>query len=199
MHLVGVTFIYWIGHILLGDCLLKTPETLRNNWLTIKSLIVASSWSLIYLLIKGARSLEYKVWLIQLAFLRFEVWKLFHSSLTVCNTSLFLTRLVKLILCVLFQHGVSELLRCFQSTSRKLITYNYKYGNYAEHRRYICQTWRLFDHAPCPGAPSQNPLRVLNTFIRCRYSSFQINFRFDMDPAHKLRRLKWPQRKICRP
>ena len=35
---------------------------LRNNWLTIKSLIVASSWSHIYLLIKDARSLECKVY-----------------------------------------------------------------------------------------------------------------------------------------
>ena len=34
---------------------------LRNNWLTIKSLIVASSWSHIYLLIKDARSLEHKL------------------------------------------------------------------------------------------------------------------------------------------
>ena len=34
---------------------------LRNNWLTIKSLIVASSWSHVYLLIKDVRSLEHKV------------------------------------------------------------------------------------------------------------------------------------------
>jgi hypothetical protein len=34
---------------------------LRNKWLTIKSLIVASSWSHIYLLIKDARSLKHKV------------------------------------------------------------------------------------------------------------------------------------------
>ena len=34
---------------------------LRNNWLTIKSLIVACSWSHVYLLIKDARSLEHKV------------------------------------------------------------------------------------------------------------------------------------------
>jgi len=34
---------------------------LRNNWLPIKSLIVASSWSHFYLLIKDARSFEYKV------------------------------------------------------------------------------------------------------------------------------------------
>ena len=32
----------------------------RNNWLTIKSLIFASSCSHIYLLIKDARSLEHK-------------------------------------------------------------------------------------------------------------------------------------------
>ena len=31
-----------------------------NNWLTIKSLIVASSWSHIYLLMKDARSFKYK-------------------------------------------------------------------------------------------------------------------------------------------
>ena len=40
---------------------------LRNNWLTIKSLIVASSWSHIYLLIKDARSLEHKVSLLLLS------------------------------------------------------------------------------------------------------------------------------------
>ena len=34
---------------------------LRNYWLTIKSLIVASSWSHLYLLIKDARSFEHKV------------------------------------------------------------------------------------------------------------------------------------------
>jgi len=38
-----------------------TWNMLRNNWLTINSLIVASSWSHIYLLIKDARSLEHKV------------------------------------------------------------------------------------------------------------------------------------------
>jgi hypothetical protein len=34
---------------------------LRNNWVWIKSLIVASSWSHFYSLIKDARSFEYKV------------------------------------------------------------------------------------------------------------------------------------------
>ena len=34
---------------------------LRNYWLQIKSLIVASSWSHLYLLIKDARSFEYKI------------------------------------------------------------------------------------------------------------------------------------------
>jgi hypothetical protein len=33
---------------------------LRNNWLPIKALIVASSWSCLYLLIKDARSFEHK-------------------------------------------------------------------------------------------------------------------------------------------
>ena len=35
---------------------------LRNNWLPIKSVFVASSWSRLYLLIKDARSFEYKVY-----------------------------------------------------------------------------------------------------------------------------------------
>ena len=37
---------------------------LRNYWLPIKPLIVASSWSHLYLLIKDARSFEYKVCLV---------------------------------------------------------------------------------------------------------------------------------------
>ena len=36
---------------------------LRNNWLPIKLLIVASSWSHLYLLIKDARSFENKIFL----------------------------------------------------------------------------------------------------------------------------------------
>ena len=39
---------------------------LRNNWLTIKSLNIASSWSLLYLLIKDARSFKHKVHCIQI-------------------------------------------------------------------------------------------------------------------------------------
>ena len=35
---------------------------LRNNWLPVKSLIVASSWSRLYLLIKDARSFEHKTY-----------------------------------------------------------------------------------------------------------------------------------------
>ena len=44
---------------------------LRNNWLPIKSLIVASSWSHLYLLIKYARSFEHKFhcFLLRVAFL----------------------------------------------------------------------------------------------------------------------------------
>jgi len=39
----------------------KDARNMLNNWLPIKSLIVASSWSLLYLLIKDARSFEHKV------------------------------------------------------------------------------------------------------------------------------------------
>ena len=39
---------------------------LRNYWLPIKSLIIASSWSHFYLLIKDARSFEYKIYLLLL-------------------------------------------------------------------------------------------------------------------------------------
>jgi hypothetical protein len=49
-----------------GGCLelrgLDKVDMLRNNWLPIKSLIVASSWTHLYLLIKDARSFEHKVW-----------------------------------------------------------------------------------------------------------------------------------------
>ena len=38
-----------------------TRNMFRNNWLTIKSLIVASSWYRLYLLIKDARSFEHNV------------------------------------------------------------------------------------------------------------------------------------------
>ena len=38
-------------------------DMLRNYWLPIKSLIVASSWSHLYLLIKDARSFEYKAYI----------------------------------------------------------------------------------------------------------------------------------------
>ena len=47
----------------------------RNYWLPIKSLIVASSWSHLYLLIKDARSFEYKVW----HFVVFVVWSDFEN------------------------------------------------------------------------------------------------------------------------
>ena len=39
----------------------KDSRNMLNNWLTINSLIVASSWSHIYLLIKDARSFKHKV------------------------------------------------------------------------------------------------------------------------------------------
>jgi hypothetical protein len=47
---------------------------LRNNWLPIKQLIVASSWSRLYLLIKDAQSFEYEVsWILRLNFTP-ELW-----------------------------------------------------------------------------------------------------------------------------
>ena len=46
--------------VMLESRLASCVQMLRNNWLTIKSLIVASSWSHIYLIIKDARSLEHK-------------------------------------------------------------------------------------------------------------------------------------------
>ena len=52
-----------IGSVMQSDLMIgvKTPwNMLRNNWLQIKSLIVASSWSRPYLLIKDARSFEHK-------------------------------------------------------------------------------------------------------------------------------------------
>ena len=44
------------------DGLKDARNMLRDYWLPIKSLTVASSWSQLYLLIKDARSFEYKVW-----------------------------------------------------------------------------------------------------------------------------------------
>ena len=57
-----------------------------------------------------------KMWPIQLAFLLFIVCSTHLSSLTLCNTSSFLTRSVQLIFSILLQHHTSKLSRYFQST-----------------------------------------------------------------------------------
>jgi predicted CDP-diglyceride synthetase/phosphatidate cytidylyltransferase len=58
-----------------------------------------------------------KMWPIQLAFLLFIVCTIFLCSLTLCNTSSFLTRSVQLIFSILLQHHMSKLSRYFWSTS----------------------------------------------------------------------------------
>ena len=55
---------------------------LRNNWLTIKSLIVASSWSHIYLLVKDALSLEHKMQINVPTFRGVECKWLTHGPIT---------------------------------------------------------------------------------------------------------------------
>jgi hypothetical protein len=49
------------------------------------------------------------MWPIQLAFLVFIVCMIFLSSLTVCNTSSFLTRLVQLTFCSLYRSNITDL------------------------------------------------------------------------------------------
>jgi hypothetical protein len=51
----------WYGVWLPDDGHKDARNMLRNNWLPIKSLIFASCWSRLYLLIKDARSFEHKV------------------------------------------------------------------------------------------------------------------------------------------
>ena len=52
---------------------------LRNYWLPIKSLIVVSSWSRLYLLIKDARSFEYKELSVSYNFMNVTEWCLFRQ------------------------------------------------------------------------------------------------------------------------
>ena len=57
-----------------------------------------------------------KMWPIQLAFFLFTVCMIFLSSLTLSNTSSFLTQSVQLIFSILLQHHISKLSRYFWST-----------------------------------------------------------------------------------
>jgi hypothetical protein len=60
-----------------------------------------------------------KMWPIQFAFRLRISCGIFLCSLTLSNTSSFLTWSVKLIFSILLQHYISELSRCFWSTARK--------------------------------------------------------------------------------
>jgi hypothetical protein len=64
-----------------------------------------------------------KMWPIQLAFRLRIPCRIFLCSLTLSNTSSFLTWLVQLIFSILLQHHVSKLCRCFWSTA--LINYRF--------------------------------------------------------------------------
>ena len=57
-----------------------------------------------------------KMWPIQLAFRLFIVCKISLSSLTLCDTSSFFSRLVQMIFFILVQHHISKPYRCFLST-----------------------------------------------------------------------------------
>jgi hypothetical protein len=66
-----------------------------------------------------------KIWQLQLHFLLFIVFKSFLSSLTVCNTSLFLIWSVQLILSILRHHHIlklmkSSILKCMCQYGRNL-------------------------------------------------------------------------------
>ena len=56
------------------------------------------------------------MWPIRLAFLLFILYRIFLSSLTVCNTTSFITRSVQLFFSLLLQHHISKLSRYFSSS-----------------------------------------------------------------------------------
>jgi hypothetical protein len=61
-----------------------------------------------------------KMWPIQLAFRLLISCRIILCSLTLSNTSLFLTWSVHMIFSILFQHHISKLYRCFWSTVRSV-------------------------------------------------------------------------------
>ena len=61
-----------------------------------------------------------KMWPIQLAFRLRISCRIFLCSLTLSNTSSFLTWSVQLIFSILLQHHISKLSRCFRSTARSV-------------------------------------------------------------------------------
>jgi hypothetical protein len=83
------------------------------------------------------------IWPIQLAFRLLISCRIFLCSLTVSNTSSFLTRSVQLIFSILLQHHISKLSRCFWSKTcihiRKRVRAG-KYGRTQTKRRWIIST-----------------------------------------------------------
>ena len=69
-------------------------------------------------IIRCRRQFLRKMWPIQLGFHLLISLKIFLSSLTLSNTSSFLTCSVQLIFSILLQHHISELSSCFWSTAR---------------------------------------------------------------------------------
>jgi hypothetical protein len=65
------------------------------------------------------RQFLHRVWPTQLA-LRFILCRIFLSSLTLSNTSSFLTWSVQLIFSILLQHHISKLPRCFWSATQSI-------------------------------------------------------------------------------
>ena len=59
----------------------------------------------------------FKMWLIQLGLLHFMLCRMFSSSSTLRNTSLFFTRSIQMIFCILLHHHVSKLSSYFWPTS----------------------------------------------------------------------------------
>ena len=71
-------------------------------------------------LIRCRRQFLRKMWPIQLAFRLLISCRIFLCSLTLSNTSSFLTWSVQLIFSILLQHHISERSRCFWSTARSV-------------------------------------------------------------------------------
>ena len=66
------------------------------------------------------RQFRHKMWPIQFAFLLRISCRIFLCSLTLSNTSSFLTWSVQLIFSILLQHHISKLSRCFWSIARSV-------------------------------------------------------------------------------
>jgi len=66
------------------------------------------------------RQFLHKIWPIQLALPVLISCRIFLCSLTLSNTSSFLTQLVQLIFFVLLQHHISKLSSCFWSTAQSV-------------------------------------------------------------------------------